>query len=341
MLGPSGCGKTTTLRMIAGFEQPTEGEIRLEGDDVSRVPPYKRNVNTVFQQYALFPHLTVEANVAFGLQAKKVAKPEIAKRVAELLEVVRLGGLRPAQAGPALRRPAAACRAGPRARQLPERAPPRRAPRRARPQAPAGDAARAQADPARGRHHVRVRDPRPGRGAHDERPDRGHERRAGRADREPGGDLPPARVGVRRRLHRHGEPAAGHRSGRRRGERATASLGDGSVVDAPAVEGLERGDARDVHDPTGADAPRGRWRRRVSRRRSWTSCSRARSCASSSRPTDDATLVAHVGPDDDLPLLRPGDPVRVVWDTDGGRLLRRTEQVVSAPADEPPMKETR
>ena len=59
MLGPSGCGKTTTLRMIAGFEQPSEGEIRLEGEDVSRVPPYKRNVNTVFQQYALFPHMTV------------------------------------------------------------------------------------------------------------------------------------------------------------------------------------------------------------------------------------------------------------------------------------------
>src|SRR6476620_12219237 len=91
MLGPSGCGKTTTLRMIAGFEQPSDGEIRLEGEDVSKVPPYKRNVNTVFQQYALFPHLTVAANVAFGLQAKKVAKAEITKRVAELLEVVRLG----------------------------------------------------------------------------------------------------------------------------------------------------------------------------------------------------------------------------------------------------------
>ena len=100
MLGPSGCGKTTTLRMIAGFEQPSEGEIRLEGEDVSKVPPYKRNVNTVFQQYALFPHLTVSANVAFGLQAKKVAKPEIAKRVTDLLEVVRLadfGHRKPAQ----------------------------------------------------------------------------------------------------------------------------------------------------------------------------------------------------------------------------------------------------
>src|SRR4051794_3979456 len=100
MLGPSGCGKTTTLRMIAGFEQPSEGAIRLEGDDVSRVPPYKRNVNTVFQQYALFPHLNVRANVAFGLQSKKVAKAEVARRVDEMLEVVRLadfGARKPAQ----------------------------------------------------------------------------------------------------------------------------------------------------------------------------------------------------------------------------------------------------
>ncbi len=91
MLGPSGCGKTTTLRMIAGFETPTSGAIRLEGDDVSRVPPHKRNVNTVFQQYALFPHMSVCDNVAYGPRAKKVPKAEIAGRVDELLGVVRLG----------------------------------------------------------------------------------------------------------------------------------------------------------------------------------------------------------------------------------------------------------
>jgi spermidine/putrescine transport system ATP-binding protein len=90
MLGPSGCGKTTTLRMIAGFESPTSGVIRLEGDDVSRVPPYKRNVNTVFQQYALFPHMSVFDNVAFGPRARKVPGDEIKRRVGELLEVVRL-----------------------------------------------------------------------------------------------------------------------------------------------------------------------------------------------------------------------------------------------------------
>ncbi|MEX0663144.1 MAG: ABC transporter ATP-binding protein [Acidimicrobiia bacterium] len=90
MLGPSGCGKTTTLRMIAGFEQPTSGRITLEGKDVSRVPPYKRNVNTVFQHYALFPHMSVFDNVAFGPRSRRVARGDIAKRVKDLLEIVRL-----------------------------------------------------------------------------------------------------------------------------------------------------------------------------------------------------------------------------------------------------------
>src|SRR4029079_19345923 len=90
MLGPSGCGKTTPLRMIAGFEQPTTGRILLEGKDVSRVPPYRRNVNTVFQHYALFPHMTVADNVAFGPRSQHLAAEETARRVRELLEVVRL-----------------------------------------------------------------------------------------------------------------------------------------------------------------------------------------------------------------------------------------------------------
>jgi spermidine/putrescine transport system ATP-binding protein len=100
MLGPSGCGKTTTLRMIAGFEQPTAGVIRLEGQDVSRVPPYRRNVNTVFQQYALFPHMNVWDNVAFGPRSHKVGEADTKKRVGEMLDIVRLGEYatrRPAQ----------------------------------------------------------------------------------------------------------------------------------------------------------------------------------------------------------------------------------------------------
>ncbi len=100
LLGPSGCGKTTTLRMIAGFEQPTTGSIRLDGVDVSHVPPNKRDVNTVFQQYALFPHMNVFDNVAFGPQSKKVDKASIARQVTEMLDVVRLtefASRRPAQ----------------------------------------------------------------------------------------------------------------------------------------------------------------------------------------------------------------------------------------------------
>ncbi len=93
MLGPSGCGKTTTLRMIAGFEEPTAGRIFLEGEDVSYVRPAKRNVNMVFQAYGLFPHMTVAQNVAFGLKIKKVPKAEIAGRVEEALCTVRMDTL--------------------------------------------------------------------------------------------------------------------------------------------------------------------------------------------------------------------------------------------------------
>ena len=91
LLGPSGCGKTTTLRMLAGFEVPSEGQILLEGDPVEDVPPYERNVNMVFQSYALFGHLDVTGNVAFGLKRRKVPKDEIERRVAEALELVSLG----------------------------------------------------------------------------------------------------------------------------------------------------------------------------------------------------------------------------------------------------------
>ncbi len=93
LLGPSGCGKTTTLRMIAGFERPTSGEIVLDGSDVSSVPPHERNVHTVFQNYALFPHLNVFDNIAFGLRRRKVARDEVRRRVHESLELVELGEL--------------------------------------------------------------------------------------------------------------------------------------------------------------------------------------------------------------------------------------------------------
>lgn len=91
-LGPSGCGKTTTLRIIGGFETPDEGEVYFDGKRINDVPAYKRNINTVFQRYALFPHLNVYDNIAFGLRVKKVKENEIAKRVAEMLELVNLKG---------------------------------------------------------------------------------------------------------------------------------------------------------------------------------------------------------------------------------------------------------
>ena len=91
-LGPSGCGKTTTLRMIAGFEMPTEGEILLNGKDISKLPPNKRPINTVFQRYALFPHLNIYDNIAFGLKLKKLPKAEIEKKVKKALEMVDLEG---------------------------------------------------------------------------------------------------------------------------------------------------------------------------------------------------------------------------------------------------------
>ncbi len=92
LLGPSGCGKTTTLRLIAGFLDPDSGEIRFEGKDLNGVPAYKRQVNTIFQRYALFPHLNVFENVAFGLRVKKLPEKEITKQVTELLKLVNLEG---------------------------------------------------------------------------------------------------------------------------------------------------------------------------------------------------------------------------------------------------------
>ena len=225
LLGPSGCGKTTTLRMIGGFEDPSEGVVYLGGQAVTDLPPYKRDVNTVFQSYALFPHLNVERNVAFGLERKKVAKAE-AKRARR--RGAGDGPARPAgqaPSGPALRRPGPARRAGPRAGQPPARAAARRAARRAGP-APAQAAAdRAQAHPAGGRDHVRARDPRPGGGHVDGRHDRGHEQGPDRAGRLSGGALRASAHGVRRELPRRLEPrrrqGAGARASRWRPSRPT------------------------------------------------------------------------------------------------------------------------
>ena len=100
LLGPSGCGKTTTLRIIAGFDMPTEGVVYIGNQEVTNTPPYKRDVNTVFQSYALFPHMTVFDNVAFGLVEKKMPKAEIKEKVNKMLDLVQLknfGSRKPAQ----------------------------------------------------------------------------------------------------------------------------------------------------------------------------------------------------------------------------------------------------
>lgn len=96
-LGPSGCGKTTTLRIIGGFLKPDSGIVKFDGKEINNIPPYKRNVNTVFQRYALFPHLNVYDNIAFGLKIKKFSDKEIQKRVGAMLELVNLKGFENAQ----------------------------------------------------------------------------------------------------------------------------------------------------------------------------------------------------------------------------------------------------
>src|SRR5882762_251154 len=93
LLGPSGCGKTTLLRLLAGFEMPDEGRVMLEAENLAGVPPYRRPVNMMFQSYALFPHLTVAGNIAFGLKQDRLPRPEIEARVAEMLALVKLEGL--------------------------------------------------------------------------------------------------------------------------------------------------------------------------------------------------------------------------------------------------------
>ena len=175
LLGPSGCGKTTLLRMIAGFDQASSGRILLGGRDVGGLPPFKRPVNTVFQSYALFPHMTVAQNVGFGLEMLGRPKTEIDARVAEMLQPGAHGGARQPRHQPDLRRAAAARGAGPRPGPASRGAPARRAAVGTGSQAAQGDADRAQAAPARHRHHLRLRHARPGGGADHVRPDRGDE----------------------------------------------------------------------------------------------------------------------------------------------------------------------
>ena len=221
MLGPSGSGKTTTLRVIAGFERPDAGRVELQGVDVTRVAPAQRAVNTVFQDYALFPHMTVAENVEYGLRVKGMSRRDRRRARRGRARAGAPAGPRRPQAGAALGRPAAARRARARDRQRAAGPPARRAARRARPEAAPGDADLPQGAAARPRDHLRLRHARPGRGADDERPARRLQRGPDRAGRLAGGGLRASADRVRRRLRRRLERPrarrpARSRSGRRR-----------------------------------------------------------------------------------------------------------------------------
>ena len=264
LLGPSGCGKTTTLRMLAGFEDPDEGQIRISGSAVQGVPPHKRDVNTVFQNYALFPHMTVSENVAYGLRQKKVDRGEIGRRVGEALEMVKMSKLanrKPREMSGGQQQRVALARAlvnRPSLLLLDEPL------GRAGPQAPRGDADRAEAPPVAGRDHVHLRHARPGRGAVDERPDRRDAGRPGRATRRPRHDLRPPRHGVRRRASSASRTSSrGRRATRAARWRAT----DGRSARTIGADRRARGRPGARRRPAGGDpglggAPRRRIRTR-------------------------------------------------------------------------------
>ena len=202
LLGPSGCGKTTTLRMVAGFIEPSAGHVRLAGQDVTLLPPWKRNAGMVFQSYALFPHMTVAQNVAFGLEMRKLPRADIERRVEEALALVRLGGYGgrlPRQLSGGQQQRVALARAlaiRPDVLLLDE---PLSQPRR---QAAPGSAGRDPRAAAPARPHHRHGHPRPGRGADHGRPAGGHERGLGAPGRHPARPLRAAGRPLRRGLRR-------------------------------------------------------------------------------------------------------------------------------------------
>ena len=184
LLGPSGCGKTTLMRLLAGFETPSAGSVRLEGQDLAEVPPHERPINMMFQSYALFPHLSVWDNIAFGLRRDGLAKAEIARRVEEMLTLVQLtsqGRRKPHQLSGGQRQRVALARSlakRPRVLLLDE---PLRL--RAGQEAARRDAVRADEPAGGGGHHLPHRHARPGRGDGPRGPHRHHARGPHRAGR--------------------------------------------------------------------------------------------------------------------------------------------------------------
>ena len=240
--------------MIAGFEEPTPGKVLIDGDDVAGLPALQAP-----DQHRL-PEL--RALPAPQRRRQRRLRPQAQGRREGGDQAPGRGRARAGRprrrdqpaAEPALRRAAAAGRARPRPGEPAEGPAPRRAARRPRPEAPQGPPGRAQADPARGRDHLRLRHPRPGGGAHDVRPDRGHEPRPGRADRRARGGLRAAGDDLRRRLHRRLEPDAGRRRGRDR------------RTDAVRLDAGVEVEARGQQPRPGRALPRGRPPREASHR---------------------------------------------------------------------------
>ena len=230
LVGPSGCGKTTALRMVAGLEEISEGVLKIGDRVVNHVPSRDRDIAMVFQSYALYPHLSVYENIAFGLRLKKMSKAEIDERVKRGLEPARPRRVPEAQAARALRRPAAARRDGPRDRARARGVPDGRAALEPRREAARADARRDRQAAERPRRDDDLRHARPDRGHDDGRPRRRHAQGRAAAGRRPADALRPAGQPLRRRLHR--QPRDEHarlgdrrveRRHRRQGRRADAS----------------------------------------------------------------------------------------------------------------------
>ena len=202
LVGPSGCGKSTLLRMIAGLENITAGEIAIGERVVNNVAPKERDIAMVFQNYALYPHMTVRDNMAFALSLAKAPKAVIDEKVQRAAQILGPDAVPEPLSAAAVRRPAAARGDGPRDRARPAGVPVRRAAVQPGCQAARADALRDQGTAPAADHHHGVRHARPDRGDDDGRQDRGDEQRQRGADRRAAGPVRPAEQPVRRRVHR-------------------------------------------------------------------------------------------------------------------------------------------
>ena len=204
LVGPSGCGKTTALRMIAGLEEISDGQIRIGDRVVNNLPPGARDIAMVFQNYALYPHMTVAENIGFALRMRKVPKAEARRRIDGDGAHHRPGRPPQSETGPALRRPAPACRDGTRDRARAAGLPHGRATLEPRRKASRADARRDLAHPTTARGHDGLRHPRPDRGDDDGRPRRGHAQGAVAAVRRAAALVRASGQPLRRELH--GQP---------------------------------------------------------------------------------------------------------------------------------------